>query len=139
MNIQEFKELTATLVQQREELNEKFQALQDHFDSIVGNSEIPLAERWVFFVNAPDDYYNHASDMTELSDYPLLARASTDILESGEVGKGVDVNIIDFMYCIKEDGTVDERYMPKWWTKEEVMGFMEQVLESHYATFTVDW
>lgn len=131
----------------QEFLNQKQQwetvlhSMEKEFKTYINNLDIPLIERWDYYLNAPSELKEDCNGLIAPNSRFLKEFLDIDFEES-EYGKGKQIYIKNLFGDLIIEGKVnleDYNYRIDDLTEEEVYQGMEELLRMNINYFIFDW
>lgn len=113
---------------QRLELDAMMAALKPDFEAHITDKNIPLNERWRFWLDAPDDLKNHLENLPCSDAAPLICTFLVDAITDSGVEHGECHTRIDIGSEVKELVT----------TEADAALVTEEVLHQNLGSFCYD-
>jgi hypothetical protein len=129
------------LNKERVELDAKYKQLKGEYTKFINDKNVPLMERWTFFVNAP-------AEMKGRHDW--LLRPSSKFLkwvmehwfDAPEVyGRGKPIYVAELFEDLVNNGKIHmgNVYLDDGLTQGDVEAGLEELLRTNLEYFTYDW
>lgn len=129
--------------QAKKDLEKQAKALQGEFQKYIVDKNIPLVERWEFFVNADDNFKNH-KDWIYSAKGQGMKYVMDNWFNAPEVygrGKTIDVGSL-FGDCVHNGNLYPENFaykMQKEDAQEYLESALEEILKENLGSFCFDW
>lgn len=137
MNI---KEKIDQVTQEKEELNKKMLSLKNEYEQHITNKEIPLMERWEFYLNAPAELKNKKTSLIRPKT-GFLTHVKENWFDAPECyGRGKPIYIDSLFEDLVYEGKIYlENFDLNKFDEEDIELALEELLEMNLEYFTFDW
>lgn len=138
----ELDEKIKDYLEQKNQLQKSANILKIEFTKYITNKNIPLLERWGYYIKAPNDVKYIKTDLISPKS-KFLQQHFRHRFDAPEVyGRGKRIYINDIFGDLVWKGQInleEYNYKNPGLTEEEVFEGMEELLEENLDYFTFDW
>lgn len=129
-------------LEQKDQLEKSANTLKSELKKYITDKNIPLLERWDYYLNAPGDLKYTSTDLMSPNS-KFLQQYFRHRFNAPEIyGRGKRIYIKDIFGYLIYKGQVDleeYNYNNPDLTEEQVFEGMEELLEENLNYFTFDW
>ena len=129
--------------QAKKDLEKQAKDLKSDFEKYLVNKNIPLVERWEFFVNSDEGFKNHKRSIHRANSEGMQYVMDNWFNAPEVYGRGKRIDVADlFGDCVHNGNIYPENFsykMQKEDAQELLEEALEEILNNNLGSFCFDW